>query len=430
MRDLPAPRPKWSPGTGPGLLAWSRKVPQRESPKSGRPLLLSPKPSDSASPPYNFAVSLHQPPVPCLKLMLEQSRNGSEMSGVTLQRLSIGGACVPTLMAGLLLLASSALAAAQSASATVVCVGSDRQTLESSNPVRRVITEDVAVVYRLGVPIDDREGMEQSLVAELGDVAEASCLWSDAGDSHVVIIRYTGAIRRDLTLDPDDPRFQAFSVGYGTSAQAAEENATRLDARFSTYADRSGYDVLVAESWAVGADGSAGTAQEAGEPGPISADVPRVAATAPFKPRETCAESVTEGACWMEVANQPACYLRSPRGRGRGTWSGQCAGGYAQGTGAIVWSGGSVIDETGTHIDGIRHGRWVVRWNFDGTVQEGTYVDGEKNGPWLTCHLADGAVLAYTESYVAGKEDDIEYSTHRNPDTMARCVTLMGGQDE
>ena len=258
MRDLPAPRPKWSPGTGPGLMAWSRKVPQRESPKSGRPLLLPPKPSDSASPPYDFAVSLHQPPVPCLKLMVKQSRNGSEMSGETLQRLSIGGACVPTLMAGLLLLASSAPAAAQSASATVVCVGSDRQTLESSNPVRRVITEDVAVVYRLGVPIDDREGIEQSLVAELGDVAEASCIWSNPGDSYVVIIRYTGAIRRDLTLDPDDPRFQAFSVGYGTSAQAAEENATRVDARFSTYADGSGYDVLVAEDGSSGHGGLAG----------------------------------------------------------------------------------------------------------------------------------------------------------------------------
>ena len=73
-------------------------------------------------------------------------------------------------------------------------------------------------------------------------------MWSDSGDSHVVIIQYTGAIRMDLTLDPDDPRFQAFAVGYGASAQAAEVNATRLDARFSTYADRSGYEVLVAES--------------------------------------------------------------------------------------------------------------------------------------------------------------------------------------
>ncbi|WP_419936429.1 hypothetical protein [Candidatus Palauibacter sp.] len=129
--------------------------------------------------------------------------------------------------AGLFLLAGSFPAAAQSGSAAVVCVGSERQTLQTSGPVRRVITEDMAVVYRVGVRTDDREGMEQSLLAELGEHAEVSCTWSNSGDSYVVIIRYTGAIRGDLTLDPDDPRFQAFAVGYGTSAQAAEENATR-----------------------------------------------------------------------------------------------------------------------------------------------------------------------------------------------------------
>lgn len=368
------------------------------------------------------------------------------MSVMTLQPQTLGGAYVPALLAGILLLASSVPVTAQSALAAVVCVGSERRTLDSANPVRRVITEDVAVVYRTGVRGSDREGMEQSLIAELGDVAEASCMWSDAGDSHVVIIQYTGAIRMDLTVDPDDPRFQAFSVGYGTSAEAAEEMATRVDARFSTYADGSGYDVLVAESWAAGADAitggaDAGARSATGSGGADQQPTPRsvpepsdVAAVDPpirIDPNETCAERVHEGACWMEVANQPGCNLWSPQGRDRGTWSGQCAGGYAQGTGTIVWSGGSIIDETGTHIDGIRHGRWIVRWNFDGTVEEGIYVDGEKNGPWLTCHLAgDGAVLSYTESYVAGKEDDIEYGTHRNPDVMARCVTLMRGQDE
>lgn len=58
----------------------------------------------------------------------------------------------------------------------------------------------------------------------------------------MTIVRYTGAIRRDLTLDPDDPRFQAFAVGFGRSAAAAEENATTVNARFATYYDGSGYD--------------------------------------------------------------------------------------------------------------------------------------------------------------------------------------------
>ncbi|WP_420463595.1 hypothetical protein [Candidatus Palauibacter sp.] len=163
-------------------------------------------------------------------------------------------------LAAIILLIGAFPAAAQSGPAAVVCVGSERQTLEAAGPVRRVITEDVSAVYRVGVRDDDREGMERSLLSELGDPAEASCTWSNPGDSYVVIIRYTGAIRRDLTLDPDDPRFQAFAVGYGASAEAAEENATRVDARFVTFADESGYEVLVAESWAAAAAGVQGGA--------------------------------------------------------------------------------------------------------------------------------------------------------------------------
>lgn len=99
-------------------------------------------------------------------------------------------------------------------------------------------------VYRVGVGADDREAVETSLLAELGDPAEASCIWSNPGDTYVLVVRYTGAIRLDLKPDPEDSRFQAFAVGYGTSAEAAEEDATAGDARFATYADRSGYEVL------------------------------------------------------------------------------------------------------------------------------------------------------------------------------------------
>ena len=153
---------------------------------------------------------------------------------------------------------------AQTGSAAVACVGSDRRTLQSSNPVPRLITEDVAVVYRVGVQADGREEMERSLIAELGEAAEASCRWSNPGDTHVAIVRYTGAIRLDLTLDPEDPRFQAFAVGYGTSAAAAEEAATNLDARYATYADGGVYEVVVAETWAVAAgDDAPGSSREA-----------------------------------------------------------------------------------------------------------------------------------------------------------------------
>ena len=126
----------------------------------------------------------------------------------------------------------------------------------------------------------------------------------------MVIVRYTGAIRRDLTLDPDDPRFQAFSVGYGTSAHPAERNATSLDARFSTYADRSGYEVLVAESWAVSAGVVPGPASGADEPGSERLDQPnpRVGrgpstAAPPSVGLDTCAGQPVGSECWMEIAN-------------------------------------------------------------------------------------------------------------------------------
>ena len=122
------------------------------------------------------------------------------MSAMTLQRLSLGGACVPALLAGLLL-AGSAPAAAQSASATVVCVGSEL-TPESSNPVPRVITEDVTVTYRIGVADADRETMERTLLAELGDREEVSCLWSTPGDSHVAIM--PRRVRRGDGCVPDE----------------------------------------------------------------------------------------------------------------------------------------------------------------------------------------------------------------------------------
>ena len=76
------------------------------------------------------------------------------------------------------------------------------------------------------------------------------------------MVSYTGVIPLDLTIDPDDPRFQGFSVGYGTDWDGAEADA-RADARFDTYYDGSGYEVIVREQWNVGAvRGAGGVARE------------------------------------------------------------------------------------------------------------------------------------------------------------------------
>ena len=123
--------------------------------------------------------------------------------------------------------------------------------------------------------------------------------------------------------------------------------------------------------------------------------------------------------CWMELNNQPGCYLWSlePHMIISTNWSGECAGGLAEGSGEITWAwginrGNNTIstgrlqqgrmhgqwverwaDGTvfeGLYVDSMRHGRWVARW-VDGTVFEGFYVDGLPHGRWVVRH-ADGTV--------------------------------------
>ena len=154
------------------------------------------------------------------------------------------------------LLAGVRSAAAQSGLGAVTCVGGELETIPSTNPMRRVMRTDHELMYRVGVALASREVVEANLRSQLDSYSEIWCAWSDIGDSHVVIIRYTGAVRLDLTLDPDDPRFQAFGVGYGTSWEEAEQSATRLDDRFVSYNDGSGHKVLVQETWVAGGAGA------------------------------------------------------------------------------------------------------------------------------------------------------------------------------
>ena len=153
-------------------------------------------------------------------------------------------------LAGMLVLAGVSAAEAQEGLGTVVCVGSELESMASAGPVRRVIRKDVELVYRAAVEFADRDEIEAGLREELSQ-SEVRCTWSEPGSSHVVVVSYTGVIRLDLTIDPEDPRFQGFSVGYGTDWEGAEADA-RLDARFDTYNDGSGYEVIVREQWNVG----------------------------------------------------------------------------------------------------------------------------------------------------------------------------------
>ena len=263
-------------------------------------------------------------------------------------------------------------AAAQSGSEAVVCVGSERRTL-ATNPIRRVYTEDMEIVYRIGADIGQRDQVERDLRSDLGSYPEVWCAWSDPGDDHAVIISYTGVIRQDLTVDPEDPRFQAFSVGFGTDFDAAETQATTINHRFSTYSDGSGFEVLLRETWTVAEGGVAeGAVAVGGERGFSRSD------------GLICTGSASSEGCWAEIANHPGCYLWNPGPRDGVSviWSGECSDGFAEGSGDArwQWNDGSAI-ESGLFQSGKREGFHVVNWS-DGERYEGSYVSDERQGTW------------------------------------------------
>ena len=119
---------------------------------------------------------------------------------------------------------------------------------------------------------------------------------------------------------------------------------------------------------------------------------------------QTCAGKPQGIACWMELANQHGCYVWNPNLQTdeTATWTGECSGGMAQGTGTLtrVWGDGkNTLELTGRFRDGKMHGQWVVRF-ASGSVWEGSYVDGKRHGRWVE-RSADGQVGGGT--FVDGK---------------------------
>ncbi len=111
------------------------------------------------------------------------------------------------------------------------------------------------------------------------------------------------------------------------------------------------------------------------------------------RPSQTCAGKPAGAACWLEISEQPGCHLwnvRLEQGE-TATWTGECTGGFAQGTGTITWVwDGNRQTGTGRIVDGKLNGNWVIR-GLDGYFAEGPFVDGEFNGHWIV-RQADGTV--------------------------------------
>ena len=102
----------------------------------------------------------------------------------------------------------------------------------------------------------------------------------------------------------------------------------------------------------------------------------------------TCADKQEDSECWMELENQPGCYIwnNSLGINESATWSGGCTNGLADGTGEIVWVSGSDrkngSSNSGQLQRGKYHGQWVLRY-ANGDVHEGYYVDGKRHGRWV-----------------------------------------------
>jgi len=130
---------------------------------------------------------------------------------------------------------------------------------------------------------------------------------------------------------------------------------------------------------------------------------------------ESCAGKAEGTACWMQLSDQPQCYLWN-HGLAIGasaTWSAECNGGLAEENGTITWtfegdkvqfemgvlnggrrtgrwvvlgaddsSGDALYYYTGPYVAGQRYGRWVFR-HADGTSAEGSFVDGARQGHWV-----------------------------------------------
>lgn len=66
-------------------------------------------------------------------------------------------------------------------------------------------------------------GASRPLRSELDDHAEASCAWSNRGDRHVAIIRYTSAVRLAPASDPEGSAFRRVAAAPGAADPSPEE---------------------------------------------------------------------------------------------------------------------------------------------------------------------------------------------------------------
>ena len=103
-------------------------------------------------------------------------------------------------------------------------------------------------------------------------------------------------------------------------------------------------------------------------------------------PEPLCTGQPEGSACWMELTNQPKCYVWNPSYSPveTVTWDRQCSGGFAQGKGTLIWVAKSdtTHNAQGTLHDGKQTGDWVFRYS-NGSIRKGPFVNGQPTGYWV-----------------------------------------------
>ena len=250
--------------------------------------------------------------------------------------------------------------------------------------------------------------------------AEQAVHDGDAASARAAMERL-GALEREHGLEPEPEDYYRYAQAWEAAGepQRAVEAAVRylqLRGREAEHYEEALHLMNRAESGpavpGTRAGGSATRAEESGQ------------AFQP-EPEATCAGKEGGTACWMELSSHPGCYVWAFRFYPRPlTWSAECSGGLASGTGTLTWvregwdikesgllrngkkHGTWTEDEDeGPYVDGKREGKWTLRWRNedvgeawyvngkrhgryvtrypDGSGEEGMYVDGERHGRWI-----------------------------------------------
>ena len=174
------------------------------------------------------------------------------------------------------------------------------------------------------------------------------------------------------------------------------------------------------------------------------------------EPEPKCPTPTVKGgpACWIEVENQPGCFLwnGAPQTDETVTWSGSCSGGLPDGHGTERWrfddgwssNTGRYVDGKmngvwsfksangtegkGPYVDGKKNGVWSIK-QADGTEGKGPYVDGKKNGVWVATFVFEGKRAVETSTYVDNEQNG-EWKFIVDGECISRATMVYGEMTE